>query len=117
MLMHNQLWESLTRDQQRQVLKVFGHDGHSIYPASYLAEHGVPQEVIEVFAETHESDGTLKGSIERGGVPVDSMAGVYGLTVLHSLAAYHHVTTDKMGRGFQASDLTNKLERKLRASR
>lgn len=106
-------WNDVSKDEMTKLLSVIGGDGHTIYNESYLLEHDVPNSVVNAFVTTYKSDGTLKGNIEVNGAPVKSMKGVYGLSVLWSLASHFNVESDKMGRGFQARELTDGIRKAL----
>lgn len=107
-------WSALTETEHRKVLQIFANDGHTIYSPAYLLSHDCPQSVIDYFGTTHSSDrADPKNTITVNDRIVDSLVGVYGLTVLHSLANHYHISTDKSGRGFQAQDLTHKLYDRL----
>lgn len=78
-------------------------DGHSIFgPQAYL-DAGMPKELVEAFGEKHTSDGSVKGTIFVDGKAVRALTGVYGLTVVESIAnALNLQTGSFMGRGFRA---------------
>lgn len=103
-------WSALTINEQKTVLSIFANDGHTIYSTGYLINNNCPTPVIKQFSMRQVSDrADPKSTISINDQPVDEMYGVYGLSVLWSLAHYYNITTDKMGRGFQAQDLTTKL--------
>lgn len=108
-------WSTVPTEQHLKVLDALGDDGHTIWGVSHLAEAGIDSRIIQAFVHTYQSDlSSPKSTIHVNDVPVASLSGVYGLAVLHSLARYHGVTTDKLGRGRQATDLTHKLRALLR---
>ena len=107
------LWSDYTKAEQKTLLDLIGHDGHTIWSAKGLIEEGVNPHIIAAFTQDHKSDGSLKGSIEVDGRYVDGLSGVYGLTVLRSLAGYYNESSDKLGRGFEASELTTKIYKHL----
>lgn len=106
-------WNTLSMADIQTVLEVMGDDGHSIYPDTYLRERHINERVITAFDREWESHGGFKDQIDVNGKPVPLFRGTYGLTVLRSLAAHFNVSSDKLGRGFEASDLTAKIKRKL----
>lgn len=107
-------WSALTIAEQLSVLQIFANDGHTIYDNSYLLARDCPQSVITYFTLTHRSDrADPKTTITKNNEIVDSMNGVYGLTVLWSLARHYNIASYAMGRGFQAHDLTLQLYERL----
>jgi hypothetical protein len=109
----------MTIDKQAilDLLKVIGGDGHTLYDAADEAFQAMPKELMDSVTRTHKSDGTAKGSIWKDGQLVEEMHAVYGLQLLWRLASEvgADVTsaTQKMGRGFQAQELTKALREKL----
>mgnify|MGYP003152937129 CR=1 FL=1 len=99
------------------LLKVIGGDGHTLYDAADEIFQGIPKALIDMVTQTHKSDGTAKGSIWRNGQMVDEMHAVYGLDLLWRLATEAEADTKiaarKMGRGFQAQELTKAIKEKL----
>jgi hypothetical protein len=107
------MWSDFSRGEQMKVVELMGNDGHTIYDTSRLIEAGLHPRIANTFSHTYKSDGSLKGSIESNGVYVDELNGIYGLDVLWSLARYFNEESDKMGRGFQARELTEKIRKHL----
>ena len=99
------------------LLKVIGGNGHTLYDAADEIFQGMPKELMDAVTQTHKSDGTAKGSIWRNGEMVPEMHAVYGLDLLWRLAsevgADTKLAAQKMGRGFQAQELTKALREKL----
>lgn len=107
-------WTTIPVEDQRHLLSVIGGDGHTIWTARYLAEEGVNHAIISAFSSHYKSNKRdFKQTITVNGLVVDEMEGIYGLTVLWSLANHHGVESDKMGRGSQAQELTQKIRAKL----
>ena len=99
------------------LLKVIGGDGHTLYDAADEIFQTMPKALMDMVTQTHKSDGTAKGSIWRDGQMVDEMHAVYGLDLLWRLAteveADTKIAARKMGRGFQAQELTKAIKEKL----
>lgn len=107
-------WSALTIDEQKLVLDIFANDGHTVYGQMFLQEQHCPESVIEEFAVVHQSNfDDPKETISVNGKPVVALNGVYGLTVLWSLARHYNITSSAMGRGFQAQELTVQLRTAL----
>ena len=109
-------WKNISVENQRLLLDIIGYDGHTIWSSQQLLEKGVDAAVVVKFTDKYESDrSSVKSTIFVNNVPVSELDGVYGLTVLWSLADYYNVSSDKNGRGFQAQELTTKILEKLNA--
>jgi hypothetical protein len=113
-------WANVSLADQTKLLDLIGGDGHTIWSATALIEDGVPAYVIDTFTTVERSDGSHKGSIYPSdslglpGMPIlAELRGVYGLTVIRSLASHHGVSSWKMGRGSEARDLTEQIRAKL----
>lgn len=107
-------WDKVSLKAQRELLDVIGDDGHTIWSADGLKEDGVDAYIVDAFTRVERSDGSHKGSIYApgaSGLPgtpiISELRGVYGLTVLRSLAAHYDVHSTKFGRGSEARDLTD----------
>ena len=102
-------WANVSPDDQRKVLDIIGYDGHTIWRAEAIAE--VNQSVADAFTRTERSDGSWKGSITRSdtGQMVGELRGIYGLSVIRSLAGFYHEESHKFGRGSEARELTAKI--------
>jgi hypothetical protein len=110
-------WADISTVQQRLVLGIIDGDGHTIWPATRLRDMGLDERIVVRFQRTYESDTSdPKTTIyDSSGAPIGGMHGVWGLSLLESLALYHHITSDKFGRGFRARDLTTQLKEKLQS--
>ena len=99
------------------LLKVIGGDGHTLYDAADEIFQTMPKALMDMVTQTHKSDGTPKGTIFKDGQIVEEMHAVYGLDLLWRLAtevgADTKLAAQKMGRGFQAQELTKALRVKL----
>ena len=99
------------------LLKEIGGDGHTLYDADNEIFQAMPKELMDLVTQTHKSDGTPKGTIFKDGQTVEEMRAVYGLDLLWRLAteveADTKIAARKMGRGFQAQELTKALREKL----
>jgi hypothetical protein len=104
-------WSNTTVADQQKLLDIIGGDGHTIWNAPALIEDGVPAYIIDAFTTVEKSDGSWKGSITSTdtGNLVESLRGVYGLTVIRSLAAHYGEHSGKFGRGSEARELTEKI--------
>jgi hypothetical protein len=100
------------------LLEVIGGDGHTIWDADADCFKEMPKDLMDRMTVVHKSDGTHKGSIFVGGKLVEELRGVNGLRLLWALASTVGADTkkaaDKMGRGFQAHELTVAIKQKLR---
>lgn len=88
-----------------------GLDPWTIYKPSSFVEKGLPEEAVSLFARRYKSDGSAKGSItdlETGEI-VDEMEGIYALDFVQDVAWTFGITSDKMGRGFRARDLSQQI--------
>lgn len=101
-------WSNVSLVDQAYLMDLIGGDGHTIYSAPALIEGGVPAYVIDTFTQVERSDSSYKGSIfsTATGERQESMRGVYGLTVIRSLAAHYGMTSSKFGRGSEARELS-----------
>jgi hypothetical protein len=106
-------WADTTADQQRLLLNLIGNDGHTIWSAPGLVEDGVPSAIVDAFTHVERSGRDFKEMIFTDGGAVRELRGVYGLTVIRSLARYHQVESDKFGRGSEARELTEKILARL----
>jgi hypothetical protein len=97
------------------ILRVAGMcDGHGILDPQALIEAGLPEPVVRQHTRTLRSDGTLKGSLFVNGRAVQRLRGVYGLTLLMSLADTLDVAyPERIGRGSQAGVIQSALHRHL----
>lgn len=108
-------WNKTTVAQQATLLEYIGDDGHTVWSADGLIGDGVSDYIIDAFTTVEKSDGTWKGTIFTDQGPVDTLRGVYGLTVIRSLAAHYGVTSHKFGRGSEARELTAGIRQHLEA--
>ena len=100
------------------LLKVGGGDGHTLWDADTDTFKDMPKDFMDSVTHVHKSDGSYKGSIFVNGERVEELRGVHGLGLLWALAREVGADTkkaaDKMGRGFQAHELTKAIREKLR---
>jgi len=92
------------------VIDICGDDGHSIYSREVFTL--LPDSFIKPFFKS------FRGNINRtDGTPTESLEGIYGLELLYSVAMYIGadiaVAHTKIGRGFQATELTKALKARL----
>lgn len=99
-------WDQVSRLEQIQILDTIGGDGHTIWSADGLKEDGCSPYVVDAFTTVEKSDGSWKGSITTANGMVDELRGVYGLTLIRSLARHYGVTSHAFGRGTEARQLT-----------
>lgn len=83
-------------------------DGHTIFEPSFYEPHFD----VSHLAHTFKSDGTLKGSIFKDGVLVESVQGVYNLQFLSWLHGELGVeeSPTAIGRGFAAEQYVRLIE-------
>jgi hypothetical protein len=97
-------WADLPADVLKEVSDMC--DGHGIFAPAALLEAGVPQELVDRYTDTFESDlSDPKQTIfsNKTGAPVNHMRGVYGYNVLSGIVHELNLPyTPKLGRGFQA---------------
>ena len=99
-------WANTTAQDQQKLLDIIGGDGHTIWSANALVEDGIPPYIVDRFTTVEKSDGSWKGSIFTDEGAVTELRGVYGLTVIRSLAAHYGVESHAFGRGTEARQLT-----------
>ena len=89
-------------------------DGHSIrHPHAFL-EAGLPSAVVTHLTRTFKADGSPKGTPFVNGMPMAELTGVYGLQVLHFLAAALNVNyAASLGRGSEARNIQTALHQRL----
>jgi hypothetical protein len=111
-------WDKTTVVEQSQVLYHVGGDGHTIFSADALKEAGCSPYIIDAFTTVEKSDGSWKGSITSSetGDLVQELRGVYGLTLVRSLARYYGITSHAFGRGTEARQLTEGITNALIAA-
>jgi hypothetical protein len=106
-------WDNVSQEQQIKLLETIGGDGHTIWSAPGLIEDGIDGYIIGAFTTVEKSDGSWKGSIFNSSGMVDELRGVYGLTVIRSLASHYGESSSKFGRGSEARELTEKIRKHL----
>jgi len=80
-----------------------GVDGHTIFAPDHYYEAGLSKKFVKKYIRRHHSDGSYKGDIFKDGKIVESLTGVYELSILEGLCYALHVEhEEKMGRGTQA---------------
>lgn len=102
-------WADTSVAQQTSLLDKIGGDGHTIWSADALKMDDPSLTfIIDNFTTVEKSDGSWKGSITSSetGELVQELRGVYGLTVIRSLARHYGVTSGAFGRGTEARQLT-----------
>jgi hypothetical protein len=92
-------------------------DGHTLFSPEFYAPHFTAEELDEAgLIETHESDGTPKGTIfASDGTIIEKLEAVYNLEFLYWVASRVGVTeqTRSMGRGSQAQELVGFIRKAL----
>jgi hypothetical protein len=92
-------------------------DGHTLFAPEHYSPHFTLDELREAgLIQTHESDGTHKGSIfDANGNVIQKLEAVYNLEFLYWLAsaigASHYTRSN--GRGSQAQELVDNIKQKL----
>jgi hypothetical protein len=100
-------WDNTTQADQARLLDIIGGDGHTIWSAPALIDDGVPAYIIDAFTRVEKgSRSDIKQAIFTDQGVVDELRGVYGLTVIRSLAGHYGVTSQAFGRGTEARQLT-----------
>ena len=115
-------WKDASPKSVLKMVEAIGGDGWSIFPVDWYTDHGIPIELIEPLEEVLKSNlAHPKSTIFKDGKPVDSMKGVYTLRVLYEIAANLSIDEEarqkafvKLGRGTQASELSNAIIEYLR---
>jgi len=108
-------WANTTAADQAKVLDLIGGDGHTIWSPVALKNDGCSAYIIDAFTTVEKSDNSYKGSIfsSETGERQESMTGLYGLTLIRSLARHYGVSSSKLGRGSEARELTAGIQRHL----
>lgn len=92
-------------------------DGHTLFAPEHYAPHFTLDDLMNAgLIETHESDGTHKGSIfDADGKVIEKLEAVYNLNFLYWLAGALGVTehTRSFGRGSQAQELVGFIRNAL----
>lgn len=104
-----------TMPPEKVLACIDGLDPWTIYEPSYFTERGLPEEAVPLFSKIYESDGSPKGTITdmSTGEVVDQIAGIYALDFIQAVAQCFGITSDKMGRGFRARDLSQQIREYL----
>jgi hypothetical protein len=97
-------WADLPADVLKEVAELC--DGHTIFNPAAFTEAGVPQELVDRYTDTFESNlADYKQTIfdNKTGAAVTQMRGVYGYDVLSGIVRELSLPYEpKLGRGFQA---------------
>ncbi len=89
-------------------------DGHGIYLPEYYYQLGLPPEFVDQFIKTHQSDGTLKGTIHNKGETKAVAIGVYNLDLLRGIANLLGLRYPfYFGRGREADAIIEALKKYL----
>lgn len=109
-------WEALrekVKATDKAVLKavVNSVDGWTIFAPKHFLDNGLDAEIVKAFTKEIESDfSSPKGTIfDANNRPVQSVTGVYGLSLLEFIASTFGVDSWKSGRGFRANHLAEQL--------
>ena len=95
------------------LIEQIGGDGHTIWKPSILKKF--PKAIRDRFVHTIKSDGSYKGSIWNNGKMVESMEGIYGLSLLGGICNDLNLEYEnKLGRGFQARAYTDSIQNWLK---
>lgn len=106
------------KGQIKKILETIGGDGHMIWKVEPFVEAGLPQDWIDMNTHVLKSDrSNFKSTIFNEGKVVESVKGIYGLDCLWQIAndidADTKIASTKIGRGFQAGELTTAIMKKL----
>ncbi len=109
-------WAEVPLADQAKLIEEIGFDGHTIWDADKLKESGLNARAIDQFTTVEKSDGSWKGSIfsTTTGELQAELRGVYGLSLIRSLATYHDIHSHAFGRGTEARQLSGDLQSRLR---
>jgi len=97
-----------------ELFETIKYDGHTIWETGVLQKFPAP--LRKRFTKTFESDGSPKGSIYNDGKLVESLKGVYGLSLLRGLADDLGLSYNGnvFGRGTEARNISSVLEEWLK---
>ena len=103
--------KDLTKEQILAAVNVIDGDGHTIFKPEAFVKAGWPQELVDRYTETIKSNfNDFKSIITVNDKPVKQLKGVYGLALLHYINNSLGLKgTTKLGRGFQARELTENI--------
>ena len=110
---------NITKEKVREAIKanIIIGDGHTLFYPEYYAPHFTLSELTEAgLVQTHESDGSYKGTIfADDGSVVQELKAVYNLDFLYWLANQigANTNTRSMGRGSQAQELVGNIHEAL----
>ena len=88
-------------------------DGHTIFKVEAFTKLGVPQELVDRYAQWFESNTeSYKETIfDDHGKIIPKLKGVYGLDVIESInREFGLPAPDKFGRGFRADICRNQIK-------
>lgn len=98
------------RQALKQAVEDIGGDGWSILKPEFFLDKGIDAELVERLTYTHKSDGSPKGTIfNEQGQALLHLKGIHTLSFLDALGRVFGVSSSKMGRGFQARELSEGL--------
>jgi hypothetical protein len=102
----------LSKEQILAAVNIIDGDGHTIFKPEAFVKAGWPQELVDQYTETIESNfDDPKETIISNGKTVKQLKGIYGLSLLHRItSAIGTEGTSKLGRGFQARQLTENIK-------
>jgi hypothetical protein len=102
-----------TRVSEALTARVIIGDGHTLFSPDFYAPHFSKEELEEAgLIQTHESDGSHKGSIwSPEGELIEKLEAVYNLYFLYWVARKVGADTNtrSMGRGSQAQELVHNI--------
>jgi hypothetical protein len=106
-------WEKLREKvlaTDKEVLKkAIQVDGHTIYKPEKFLDAGLDASIVKAFTKKMESGEHPKEKIYVEGREVESLEGVYGLSVIEFVASCFDVDSWKSGRGSRADHLHEQL--------
>jgi hypothetical protein len=99
-----------TFEAVRKYISEVGADGHSILSPVSLLRMGFSKKFVKENTHVEHSGKDYKSKIWVNGEMVDKLEGVYSLDFMYSIAdnigASTSIARSKMGRGFQAQELS-----------
>jgi len=109
-------WADINPEATAQLVGALRGDGHTIFSEKFFKRYLHSNEIDSVvlpLVKTHASDYRHpKLTIYKEGYPVEAIEGVHALDLLYNIAAdldldnIIHTASTKVGRGYQAAELT-----------
>ncbi len=107
----------LTKREAQRLIDYIGGNGHGIFELAKVVEGAdVPESKLECWVHTYKSDtSSPKETIfAPDGSVMDELKGIYGLSLIESIASALGCHSPMEGRGSRCRDLTAQVRAKLR---